>query len=849
MKNKILITAIILSVSIVSAQDVSGLGNFINRLLCFAFMIMPAVVTLLIMVGGILVLTGDSNKRKQGKAVIINAIIGLIILFIVAWLVTLTNAEINFGDFIECFAGGPPPEYPTSTTIPANEPPVAIAKGGFNSTPVPNLTEVYAGTNLLLYFYGGESYDPDGNIVEYHWEFGEGPGEDGIMVNHIYTAGGTYDVQLRVMDDDYAYSMSTVKVIIRPLEAHILKPKDGEEFIWIPGVTVEFDGEGQGGVQYPTAPYYRYQWTSSKDGGLSTNKSFTMDAAQLAYGAHTIHLNVTDYVGAVASDSVTIRMKHPEELKAVILEPTDDRCFQLTLGENITFSGEGEDGVPRPPPEAPYSYRWTHNGVVLSTNKTFTVNVTYFGLGDHTITLEVTDSGDTASDTVIIHIPEPPEAEILIPANDGDLVDCGDKFKGNVSKGVPPYDVTWKADGMVFETGTIAADGGTHEASRRPTAGIHNITFEATDSCDLTASDERNNTNISVCRFDVLIAAIKSNLQSTYSAGQITQLENKIKDYQSALQNDGLSSIFLYLDEDETSDIIGSKVTSPGSWNNVDGILDQLIPKIDARYVLIVGGYRRFPSAKQGGYYTDIPYSDYTGDNMPDVALGRLPDPNNGDLNLFMNSFDTFIGLHNSGGLDLSPHVGRTLAPGYLTMECWSQYIWGQKCSPYPNCGVGTGDSPTAASGKNFFYLTQHGSKGPPQVYASAISPGNLNSMDVSGAVWMIVPCYGGVINYGSTGQSIVLNFFKNGGAIHMGSTDPNCCAVTGSSCSLLIDNCGVGTLYHRIAMNFNGGTRIGDAYKLGKIAFKGSCGTGMRHEFYINCLYGDPTLTIKNMW
>jgi hypothetical protein len=361
-------------------------------------------------------------------------------------------------------------------------------------------------------------------------------------------------------------------------------------------------------------------------------------------------------------------------------------------------------------------------------------------------------------------------------------------------------------------------------------------------------------------------------MKNAYTDAQITGLETKIKDYQTALQKDGLNSLFLYLDEDATSNITGSKVTSPSDWNNVDGILDQVTTKLPIKYVLLVGGYNRFPSAKitvtqvimgmtvTYTYDTDNAYADNNKDSetLPDVALGRLPDPNNGDMTLLTTEFDTYTKLHNSGGLDLSPRVGRSLGPGYRTMCFWDMTM-GKSCSSdSANCKESTADAVSAASGKDFFYMVQHGDGGPPQEYVDAFKPNTMGSMDVSNAVWMMVPCYGGVINYGSTGDSIVLTFLKKGGAVHMSSTSTNCCAVSATTCTDKIDyvsaseggpGAGVGTLYYKIAKKFSAGTRIGDAYKAGKTDYKGEFGNGMSGEFYINCLYGDPTLKIKAMW
>jgi len=360
-------------------------------------------------------------------------------------------------------------------------------------------------------------------------------------------------------------------------------------------------------------------------------------------------------------------------------------------------------------------------------------------------------------------------------------------------------------------------------------------------------------------------------MKTAYSDAQITTLETKIKDYQTALQKDGLNSLFLYLDEDATSNIIGSKVTSPTDWNNVDGILDQVTTKLPIKYVLIVGGYNRFPSARMAVTQdvmgvsvtitvdSDNAYADNNKDSgyLPDVALGRLPDSNSGDIDLLTTEFDTFTKLHNSGGLDLSTHVGRSLGPSYLSMCFWDMTMGKACASDTANCKESTADVVSAASGKDFFYLVNHGDGGPPQQYGDEIKPANIATMDVSNAVWMIVPCYGGVINYASTSDSNVLTYFKKGGAIHMGSTSENCCSIAGS-CTDKIDYMdtgqgyaggGVGLLYYKIGKKFSAGTRIGDAYKEGKTDYKNEFGNGLDGEYYINCLYGDPTLKIKTMW
>jgi len=51
-------------------------------------------------------------------------------------------------------------------------------------------------------FDASGSYDPDGEIVRYAWDFGDGNTAEGRIVTHTYPEAGTYTVRLTVTDDD-----------------------------------------------------------------------------------------------------------------------------------------------------------------------------------------------------------------------------------------------------------------------------------------------------------------------------------------------------------------------------------------------------------------------------------------------------------------------------------------------------------------------------------------------------------------------------------------------------------------------------------------------------------------------
>lgn len=69
-----------------------------------------------------------------------------------------------------------------------------------NTPPVAEFSYVCDG--LSCEFDATGSFDPDGIISTYTWDFGDGtPTTTGAGVTHSYAAGGTYDVQLTVTDD------------------------------------------------------------------------------------------------------------------------------------------------------------------------------------------------------------------------------------------------------------------------------------------------------------------------------------------------------------------------------------------------------------------------------------------------------------------------------------------------------------------------------------------------------------------------------------------------------------------------------------------------------------------------
>jgi PKD repeat protein len=183
---------------------------------------------------------------------------------------------------------------PTPTLSPTPTPPVCSFRC---STTSPEIKEP-------VKFDASESCDHDGKIKHYWWDFGDGTKDEGIVVRHSYSTGGTYTVKLIVIyEGNGECANETIIVINRPPTACCrLNPSIPEtnELITFDASPSE-DPDGDGDIK-------GYKWDFG-DGGTGEEKIVYHKYSQA--GDYPVKLTVTDVKEAEGLFNLTVSVKPP----------------------------------------------------------------------------------------------------------------------------------------------------------------------------------------------------------------------------------------------------------------------------------------------------------------------------------------------------------------------------------------------------------------------------------------------------------------------------------------------------------------------------------------------------------
>ncbi len=188
----------------------------------------------------------------------------------------------------------------TTASIALDEAPTALTDGPYNGT-----------VNVPLVMDGSASFDTDGVIVSWDWDFGDSTTGSGETTSHTYAAEGVYTVTLTVTDDfGNTGTTSTTATItataLLPPIADVGGPYNG-----IINDPVAFNGTAS---TDPDGTIVRYDWDFG-DGTVLTDAGPTPTHTYTTVGIYNVTLTVTDDDGLSDSDGTTA---------TIVDEPTDE---------------------------------------------------------------------------------------------------------------------------------------------------------------------------------------------------------------------------------------------------------------------------------------------------------------------------------------------------------------------------------------------------------------------------------------------------------------------------------------------------------------------------------------------
>ena len=211
---------------------------------------------------------------------------------------------------------------------------VVVSPADSNQAPIATFTATPpTGTApLSVFFDGSGSTDPDGIIVSYAWDFGDGNTSTGDTTSNVFTAAGTYNVRLIVTDDSAASDTFVVAVVVNegnntpPIAVFTPTPTTGPAPLL---VSVDANASSD-----PDGTILNYAWNFG-DGNSGTGVTATH--TYLLAGTYTIELIVTDDGGARDTATALITVQPPAgteqiaDLRMVDTLDCENDIFTATL--------------------------------------------------------------------------------------------------------------------------------------------------------------------------------------------------------------------------------------------------------------------------------------------------------------------------------------------------------------------------------------------------------------------------------------------------------------------------------------------------------------------------------------
>ncbi len=243
----------------------------------------------------------------------------------------------------------------------------------------------HPGVGQWVKFDGSASFDPDGSITTYSWNFGDGSTGTGASVYHQFTAPGNYTVTLTVTDNNGLTNSTSQTVQITapnqaPAAAFSFSPTNPGVGQW-----VRFDASGSSD---PDGSITAYSWNFG-DGSTSTTGPIVYHQYATA-GSYTVVLTVTDNAGLTGSVAHTVHVGPANQPPVAVFTYTP---AAPNVGEAITLNASGSYD----PDGSITAYRWDLDGDGTDDTTGQIVSVRYYNAGVHVVKLTVVDNQGLSS--------------------------------------------------------------------------------------------------------------------------------------------------------------------------------------------------------------------------------------------------------------------------------------------------------------------------------------------------------------------------------------------------------------------------------------------------------------------
>jgi len=244
-------------------------------------------------------------------------------------------------------------------------PPTAI----FTSSPKTALTV------QSVSFNASASFDPDGQVASYFWEFGDGANDTGKTTTHAYADNGDYTVKLTVTDNEGMRNtaLDLITILNRPPVAEFAESAETV----LTGTIIQFNASRSYDIDGTVISYF---WDF---GDLTNSTGITADHAYQDDGNYIVTLTVTDNDGASVSVNATVIILNTAPVASFSSSPS-----QPIAGGPVTFDASGSYD----PDGTLMNYTWNFGDENITTTGESAIIHVYSQAADFNVTLTVIDN-------------------------------------------------------------------------------------------------------------------------------------------------------------------------------------------------------------------------------------------------------------------------------------------------------------------------------------------------------------------------------------------------------------------------------------------------------------------------